>query len=290
MSLSYSEEYQLKDAIAFIRRAWLWLLGFGLLGLLVGGIYSTLRPQYYEASGRIELAKYSPYELYPDLDNQRYVNAPKATVDFIKSANFFDGDTGGKCGLNVGEKGASVISQRMRVFVVKDTSYIGVTFKATSEVAAKECIEAIFRKIEPLQLEHLRQWDAYTEKKVLGLEAELTARQAAIQQLKTTLGVIVVRINPNIASPLLQINTPTGPKVLFMDMDANHDLLKEKVETFRHYLATPGPRKPNLSAVEVSSAKNFPPTGILLMIAFAAGLGMGCLSFVVRDKFLRKSA
>lgn len=287
MSRSYSEEYQLKDAIAFIRRAWLWLLSFGLLGLLAGGIYSTVRPHYYEASGRIERAKYAPYEIGPDLGNEKYVTDPDATVDWIRAADFLGGDNGEKCGFHRGGDRASVVPQRMRAVVVKNTPYIEVTAKAISEVVAKECIEAIFRKVELIQLEHLRQRDTDTAKKALEFEALLTARQDAVQKLKATFGLIVIPIDPNNGSPLMQINTPTGPKLLFMDADADHAQLKKKVDTLKRYLDTPELRKPKLSEVKAYSAKNVPATGILLLMALAVGLCVGALLFVIRSKILR---
>lgn len=287
MSGSYSEEYQLKDAVAFIRRAWLWLISFGLLGLLVGGIYSTLRPQYYEASGQIELAKYQPYEIDPDIGIEKYVTDLNATVDLIRAADFLDGDNGEKCGFNTGGNRGSVISQRMRAFVVPNTPYIGVTVKAISEVAAKECIEAIFRKVEPLQLEHLRKRDAYTVKKIRELDNLFTERLDGVQKLKTTFGLIVIPIDPKNGSPLMQISTPTGPKLLYMDADADFVTAKRRLETWKRYLDTSELRKPKLSAVKVYRANSFPPTRILLLMGLAVGLGVGGLSFVIRSKILR---
>lgn len=151
-SNSKQDEITLRDVCFFIKRNWIIVAKFSIIGLTAGLAVALITPGKYQASALIEPATVAKKER---LDKERSdAIITKVTVESVsilaekmKQPRYYGSSTLQVCGLDKYSNPAEKLITLLKPTVARNSNYVAVSFRAPTPILAEECLGSVLKDV-----------------------------------------------------------------------------------------------------------------------------------------------
>jgi len=136
-------EISLLDIVEFFENQWKKILFGGLVGGILGVSYALLAPPKFEASANIQVARVANVD----------VETPILLSEKLKLPSYYSQETLSACKLDDLDDPRSVLIEKLKPTLVKNTTYVSVAYKDKTVEIAKNCLTGVLNDIRNSQSE-----------------------------------------------------------------------------------------------------------------------------------------
>lgn len=170
------EEISLLDILLFLRRSWIIIAVFGVLGLAIAIIYLLIVPKQYQAIAQIQMAQISTAANNNNNINPLGINIeePSLLIARMSFPTSFTPETTAACSLGGKENSASILTKSIRLSQPKGVpNVVELKTTASNPDLAQQCANAIFELIKTSQNKIVSPYIAEAKIKLADDEARL---------------------------------------------------------------------------------------------------------------------
>lgn len=147
-------ESSLFDIFVFFKKGWKTIFGCSFVGLLVGVVVAFVLPEKFQASALIEPASVA-VRMYqndaltrqsPALTRQ-IVELPAVLAEKMKQPSYYSLETIKACAYHAEDISPQVLVNRLRPTVARNSTYVSISYLASSPLAASACLEAVLNDV-----------------------------------------------------------------------------------------------------------------------------------------------
>lgn len=146
MKADAGDNIGLKSAIVLFRQSWKLITVFGILGLVLSGIYGFTKPTQYEATLQIKMAQYISN------NNIAYIEQPAELIERLKMPTVYTDDVLRECGVTANDADGPYINGLFKASVIKGVGdAIEIKLRSNKPEGAKSCTGALLKIISSQQ-------------------------------------------------------------------------------------------------------------------------------------------
>lgn len=267
------EMVSLWDILSFIKQGWRWLIGGLLVGCLCSMGFLFVVPSLYEAKALLQTAKVLGDDLEP---------APQM-LEHLKFPTFYGKEQLAACDV-ISDDPALTLSKRISPMVLKGTSLILVSYRASSADLAGRCLTAVMDRVIENQ-SRISGPVIESAKRQLELAKNQLADAERLQNQLDQRSVSSLDVVDNkFSQPMVLLSATLSKR------DEVAQLRKSVIEQIAN-LEPPNTQPAQLvEPIYVPNEAAFPKTLLSISIGMFAGLVLGGLAFFVRQSWLERKA
>lgn len=251
------------NVITFVRQSWKLITVFGVLGLVISGIYGLSKPALYEATLQIKMAQHASYGTIS------YIEQPAELIERLKVPTVYTDEVLRECGVKDGDADGPNINGRFKATGVKGVGdAIEIKLRSNKPEGAKSCANALLKNISAQQ-------QAMIDDLLKGKQAQLERMQKTFADEKNQLDRIKQGEKGGIAYP-------TSLSAL-TSLRAGIDRLNDEfifAKTHPTKLMTP---------IYVSSRPVARKIPLIILLGIFAGIVLGVIFAALRNQFRKVS-
>jgi len=145
-----SSELTLVELLKFIKNGWKVLAISTFLSLCIGAGYAFLSQEKFQAIATMEMASTQGGEVSLSTDGTQTIllEKPNNLVEKLKLPLFYSEKTIEKCQLKNHKSANEFLSKTIKSSLVKNTTYVSITYIDTAPLKANECLTAVVEDIK----------------------------------------------------------------------------------------------------------------------------------------------
>lgn len=174
MSIEHNQ-ISLLDIYNFFSEGWKTIFGFSAFGLLIGFLVILVYPVRYQASALIEPGSV----VIKALMTKQSIESPAILAEKMRQPTYYGLKTLEKCHLTDTDNPAQILVSRLSPIVIRNSSYVSVSFLAKSPEIATMCLESVLSDVIANQAPLAKPFINVLQVEVANAEQEL---QSAITE------------------------------------------------------------------------------------------------------------
>lgn len=253
LKLSESDEINLKDFLAFLKRNYLFIFLCGVFGLIFSAGYLAYTPKLYESRMQLQMAQFK---------SNSNIEEPAALISRLRGITAYPIEVLASCAIPEGAEMRDYLDGRIKVEVIKNVAdIVEMRIKATSQELSRYCAEKIISMIVNQQINMIEQHLA-------GRQIQLLKYQQAMKE----------EINQ-----IEKIKNPALTNFAYLARLDKLSFLRTRIDELQEeaFIAYKHPAK-LIAPIDVSKKPVFPKVGLVIMLGTLLGLMLGLMYTLVR--------
>lgn len=140
-------EISLFDIYDFFKEGWKIIIGFSVIGLLVGLVVAFVLPQKFQASVLIEPASVATRPTADAAIIRQSVELPGVLAEKMRQPSYYSEKTLKVCTYHSEDNPALALVNRLRPSVARNSAYVSVSYLAPSSKIAATCLENVLNDV-----------------------------------------------------------------------------------------------------------------------------------------------
>ena len=140
-------EFSLFVVYDFFREGWKTIIGFSVIGLLVGVVTAFVMPEKFRASALIESASVATRPSANAAIVRQSVELPAVLAEKMKQPTYYSDKTLKACITNPDANPSQTLVNRLKPNVARNSVYVSVSYLAPSSKIASACLESVLNDV-----------------------------------------------------------------------------------------------------------------------------------------------
>ena len=170
-------EFSLFDIYDFFREGWKTIIGFSVIGVLIGVIVAFVLPEKFQASALIDPASVASRPSANAAITRQRVEQPAVLAEKMRQPTYYSSKSIMDCGLEGLPNPGQALVTNLKPNVGRNSVYVSVTFISESSAIASACLESILNDV-------INNQSLLAEPLVNNLQVELASAE---QELKAAI-------------------------------------------------------------------------------------------------------
>ena len=140
-------EFSLFDIYDFFREGWKTIIGFSVIGVLIGLIVAFVLPEKFQASALIDPASVATRASANSAITRQRVEQPAVLAEKMKQPTYYSDATLKACMSHTEANPAQTLVNRLKPTAPRNSVYVSVNFFAGSPNIAVACLESVLNDV-----------------------------------------------------------------------------------------------------------------------------------------------